>query len=134
MNLRSFLLPMHCRAFHTPRVYHFSTCSYTHLNSSYISFIDLGVVIFELPWDHHKLNRFLTVRPFPNELKVLNLIDALIWGASLIAQLVQNLPVMQETSFKKIHWRRVRLPTPVFLASLVAQLVKNPSAMQETWV
>ena len=88
---------MHYLAFHTPRIYHFSTCSYTHLNSPYVFFIALGVVIFELPWDHHKLNRFLTVRPFPNELKVLNLIDALIWGASLIAQLVQNLPVMQET-------------------------------------
>ena len=40
------------------------------------------------------------------------------WRASLIAQLVKNLPVMQETPFnswvRKIHWRRDRLPTPVF--------------------
>ena len=39
--------------------------------------------------------------------------------ASLIAQLVNNLPAMQETPFGflggKIHWRRDRLPTPVFL-------------------
>ena len=38
---------------------------------------------------------------------------------SLIAQLVKNLPAMQETHFNswvgKIHWRRDRLPTPVFL-------------------
>ena len=34
----------------------------------------------------------------------------------------------------KIHWRRDRLPTSVFMGSLVAQLVKNPPAMWETWV
>ena len=37
----------------------------------------------------------------------------------LIAQLVKNLPAMQETLVRflgwKIHWRRNRLPTPVFL-------------------
>ena len=36
-----------------------------------------------------------------------------------IAQLVKNLPAMQETQFyfwvRKIHWRRDSLPTPVFL-------------------
>ena len=40
-------------------------------------------------------------------------------GASLIAQLVKNPPVMQETQFDswvgKVPWRRDRLPTPVFL-------------------
>ena len=39
--------------------------------------------------------------------------------ASLIAQLVKNPPAMQETQVNswvgKIHWRRERLPTPVFL-------------------
>ena len=35
---------------------------------------------------------------------------------------------------KKIHWRRDRLPTPVFLGSPVAQLVKKPPAVRETWV
>ena len=48
----------------------------------------------------------------------------LVWAcinnrASLIAQLVKNLPAMQETLFEswdgKIHWRSDRLPTPVFL-------------------
>ena len=34
----------------------------------------------------------------------------------------------------KIHWRRDRLPTPVFLGFLVAQLVKNPPTTSETWV
>ena len=40
------------------------------------------------------------------------------WRASLRAQLVKNLPAMQETLFNswvgKIRWRRDRLPTPVF--------------------
>ena len=38
--------------------------------------------------------------------------------ASLVAQLVKNLPTMWETGFNlwvgKIPWRRERLPTPVF--------------------
>ena len=41
--------------------------------------------------------------------------------ASIVAQLVKNLPVMQETQFnswvRKIPWRRVRLPTLVFSGS-----------------
>ena len=39
-------------------------------------------------------------------------------GASLVAQLVKNLPAMQETPIRflgqEIHWRRERLPTPLF--------------------
>ena len=45
-------------------------------------------------------------------------ISLLLLGASLIAQLVKNLPAMQETPDSwvgKIPWRRDRLPTPVFL-------------------
>ena len=38
----------------------------------------------------------------------------IIW-ASLIAQLVKNPPVVQGTLVGKIPWRRVRLPTSVFL-------------------
>ena len=34
--------------------------------------------------------------------------------ASLMAQLVKNLPTMQETWVGKIPWRRERLPNPVF--------------------
>ena len=34
--------------------------------------------------------------------------------ASFVAQLVKNLPAMQETWVGKIPWRRGRLPTPVF--------------------
>jgi len=38
--------------------------------------------------------------------------------ASLVAQLVKSRPAMRETGFDpwigKIHWRRERLPTPVF--------------------
>ena len=38
--------------------------------------------------------------------------------ASLVAQMVKNLPAMRETGFDpcvgKIPWRRERLPTPVF--------------------
>ena len=39
--------------------------------------------------------------------------------ASLVAELIKNLTAMQEIPFDswvgKIHWRRDRLPTPVFL-------------------
>ena len=37
----------------------------------------------------------------------------LFW-ASLVAQLVKNLPAMQETWVGNIPWRRERLPTPAF--------------------
>ena len=41
------------------------------------------------------------------------------YWASLIAQLVKTPPAMQETLVRllvrKIHWRKDRLPTPVFL-------------------
>ena len=36
------------------------------------------------------------------------------YWASLVAQLVKNLPAMWETWVGKIPWRRERLPTPVF--------------------
>ena len=36
-----------------------------------------------------------------------------LW-ASLVAQLVKNLPAMQETWVGKIPWRREWLPTPIF--------------------
>ena len=47
----------------------------------------------------------------------------------MIVQLVKNRLQCRRPQFDfwvgKIHWRRDRLPSPVFLASLVAQLVKN---------
>ena len=43
-----------------------------------------------------------------------NWIAAYAKGASLVAQLVQNLPAMRETWIGKSPWRRERLPTPVF--------------------
>ena len=53
--------------------------------------------------------------------KHLDLTSNLTW-ASLIAQLVKNLPAMQRPQFdsrvKKISWRRDRLPNPVFLGFL----------------
>ena len=45
--------------------------------------------------------RFLFVIPFS------------AW-ASLVAQLVKNLPAIHETWVGRIPWRRERLPTPVF--------------------
>ena len=39
-------------------------------------------------------------------------------GASLVAQLVKNLPAMEESWVGKICWRGDRLPTPVFLGIL----------------
>ena len=66
--------------------------------------------------------------------------------ASLVTQLVKNLPAMQETRFD--FWVRHGLipgwgrstgeeigdPLQYSWVSLVTQLVKNPSVMQETWV
>ena len=58
--------------------------------------------------------------------------------ASLAAQLVENLPAMQETWLNfwvgKIHWRKIGYLLQYSWASLVAQRVKNLPAMQETWV
>ena len=58
--------------------------------------------------------------------------------ASLVAQLVKNLPAMPETPVQFLgqedRWRRDQLPTPVFLGFPGAQTVKNPPVMQETWV
>ena len=44
-----------------------------------------------------------------------NTLHMLIIEASLVAQVVKNLPAMQETWVGKIPWRRKWQPTPVFL-------------------
>ena len=58
--------------------------------------------------------------------------------ASWIAQLVNNLPAMQETPVRflgqKDTLKKGDYPLQYSWASLVAQLVNNPPAMQETWV
>ena len=58
--------------------------------------------------------------------------------ASLIVQLVKNLPATQETSVQFLGQEdpleKDRLPTPVFLGFPVAQLVKNLHIMWETYV
>ena len=81
-------------------------------------------IVFSLPTDH-----------------LSTLIKATHWlWASLLVQLVKNLPAMQETLVRflgwEVLWRRDRLPYPLHYCwgSLVAQLVKNPPAVQETWV
>ena len=43
-----------------------------------------------------------------------SLFFSFVTEASLVAQLVKNLPAMWETWVGKIPWRRERLPTPVF--------------------
>ena len=58
-------------------------------------------------------------------------------GASLIAQLVKNLPAMQETPGSipgsgRSATEGIGYPLQCSWASLVAQLVKNLPAMQET--
>ena len=59
--------------------------------------------------------------------------------ASLIAQLVKNLPAMQETLVLFLGredpaGEGIGYPLQYSWASLVAQQVKNPPAMRETWV
>ena len=87
---------------------------------------DLGLIlgwVGKSPWKREQL---LTPVFWPGEfhglyspcgLKELDTTEQL-W-ASLIAQLVENLPAMQGPQFDswvgKIPWRRDRLPTPVFL-------------------
>ena len=59
-------------------------------------------------------------------------------GASLVAQLVRNLPAMQETLVwflgQKNHWRKDRLPTPVFLGFPCDSAGKESACNAETWV
>ena len=62
----------------------------------------------------------------------------LIW-ASPIAQLVKNLPAIQETRVQFLFQedpleKGIGYPLQYSWASLVGQLVKNPPAMWETWV
>ena len=57
--------------------------------------------------------------------------------ASLVAQLVKNLPAMQETWVRSLGQgdllgEGIGYPLQYSWASLVAQLVKNPPAKQET--
>ena len=55
-------------------------------------------------------------------------------GASLVAQLVKNLPAMFDSWVRKFPWRKDSLPTSVFLDFPAAQMIKNLHAIQETWV
>ena len=55
-----------------------------------------------------------------------------------MAQLVKNLPAMQETLVRFLGWEdpleKEEATRKYSWPSLVAQLVKNPPAMRETWV
>ena len=55
-------------------------------------------------------------------------------GASLVAELIKNPPVMQETLVRLLAGEGIDYPLQYSWASLVAQLVKNPPAMWETWI
>ena len=57
----------------------------------------------------------------------------------LVAQLVENLPAMQETLVRFLGredspGEGIGYPLQYSWASLVVQMVRNPPAMQETWV
>ena len=55
-----------------------------------------------------------------------------------MAQLVKNLPALQETrsipGSERSPGEGIGYPLQYSWASLVAQKVKNPPAMQETWI
>ena len=61
-----------------------------------------------------------------------------IFGASLIAQLVKICLQYRRPQFdswvRKMHWRRDRLPTLIFLGFPCVSAIKNPPTMWETWV
>ena len=59
--------------------------------------------------------------------------------ASLVAQLVKNLPAMQETPVQFLGWEDLLEKGQATYCSILGlplwlKLVKNPSAMWETWV
>ena len=62
-----------------------------------------------------------------------------VFIGSLVAQLVKNLPIMQETlglfpGSERSAEEGIGYPFQYSWASLMAQLVNNPPAMWETWV
>ena len=65
----------------------------------------------------HRIKLFINLITVPDTKYLIN--NTVNVSASLIAQLVKNLPTIQETPVQflvwKICWRRGRLPTPVFL-------------------
>ena len=81
--------------------------------------------------------RALQRRRVKKNRSILNLFN-LVKGASLVAHLVKNLPVMQETLVwflgQEFPWRRDRLPTPEFLGFPGGSVVKNLPVMPETCV
>ena len=86
--------------------------------------------------------------PFPSGLQVAHtclffvhfIVKPGLQRASLVAQLVKNLPAMQETLVRSIPGsgrsagEGIGYPVQYSWASLVAQTVKNPPVMWETWV
>ena len=80
--------------------------------------------------------RFLSWRNLGTDAERANLVvggeaSGAAWQAILMAQLVKNPPAMQETLVKflgqEIHWRRDRLPTPVFFGFLCGSAGKESS-------
>ena len=85
-----------------------------------------GLLLSCMSWSYISEINLLSVTSFTNTffysvdcLFILFMVSFAIQRASLIAQLVKNPLAMQETWFNswvgKICWRRIRLPTPVFL-------------------
>ena len=63
-------------------------------------------------------------------------IYACIWliRASLVTQLIKNLPATWETWVRKIPWRRERLPTPVFWPGKSQGLSMELQRVGHSWV
>ena len=75
------------------------------------------MVITVISFVVHRIKLFINLITVPDTKYLIN--NTVNVSASLIVQLVKNLPTMQETPVQflgwKICWRRGRLPTPVFL-------------------
>ena len=100
------------------------------------------------PWVHRVRYDWACIQdwfkiPFLGEPKLKLSLSLMIWGASLVAQMVKNLPAVQETRFdpwvRKIPWRRKWQLTPSFLPgeshgqrSLVAPV--NRVVNSRTWL
>ena len=96
----------------------------------------IGLFIFSLSFRFSLERVYLRICPFLSDCPFYWCIVAC--RASLIAQLVKNLPAMKDThlvlGLGRSTGDRIGYPFQYSWASLVAQLVKNSPTMQETWV
>ena len=80
--------------------------------------MDYGPWVHRVRYDWARIQDWFKIT-FLGEPKLKLSLSLIIWGASLVAQMVKNLPAVQETRFdpwvRNIPWRRKWQLTPSFL-------------------